>query len=364
MRSRGFQRGSAGCGTALLPAQEQARLLHMTSLAGYKQLKFSVMATTLSLVATGSSILWCLDGSVSALPFALGGAAGLAYQYILQRRIDAVAGGVGPTKARPLAARHTQRSATQHSPGMACVQSLEEQPACRRSAYLAEQLARCTSVRRSLPASTCSPAPACEGGRQPSEAAVARRQVRSGRTLQRLVSSGPLRILLAAAAAVASLWGLEQASVNLGAVALPASGPDQVRAGAVHRHSVVAHRGGPALAQQPRQHSRCQVSGPPALTEPRAARWPGRASAARVGRSSPAPAEALPRRACAAGAPPGLHDGRLHGAADGGGRPGILPDRPARFQGARQQALTQRGSQRPSGQLTRPLASRCICTTL
>ena len=87
--------------TASVPVQEQARLLHMTSLAGYKQLKDSVLATTLSLVATGTVTLWGLSGSQCSVPFALGGVAGLAYQYLLQRRIDAVGGATGPQQARP-----------------------------------------------------------------------------------------------------------------------------------------------------------------------------------------------------------------------------------------------------------------------
>ena len=71
----------------------------MTSLAGYKQLQISVLATTLGLVAFGSLTLFCLDSGASALPFAVGGSAGLAYQWLLQRRVDSIGSNVGPQQA-------------------------------------------------------------------------------------------------------------------------------------------------------------------------------------------------------------------------------------------------------------------------
>ena len=63
-----------------------------------------------------SSRLFCLDSGASSFPFAVGGSAGLPYQWLLQHRVDSIGSNVGPQQVCSLQpASATQ--VTRHSVG-------------------------------------------------------------------------------------------------------------------------------------------------------------------------------------------------------------------------------------------------------
>jgi hypothetical protein len=69
--------------------QEQAAALHALSLADYSHLKVRLLLTTALLTLGGSGIAAVWQGLDAAIPFAVGGTAGLVYQLLLQLGADA-----------------------------------------------------------------------------------------------------------------------------------------------------------------------------------------------------------------------------------------------------------------------------------
>lgn len=64
--------------------QAQAAQLYRMNMAQYRQLKAQLVAATAVLVGLGSGMAYAAGGRDLALPFALGGASGVLYQYMLQ----------------------------------------------------------------------------------------------------------------------------------------------------------------------------------------------------------------------------------------------------------------------------------------
>eukprot|EP00878_Enallax_costatus_P015731 GHUV01016482.1.p2 GENE.GHUV01016482.1~~GHUV01016482.1.p2 ORF type:complete len:171 (+),score=80.62 GHUV01016482.1:1567-2079(+) len=72
--------------------QEQAAALHSMSMSEYGSLKARLLATTALLTLGGSGVAALASGLDAAVPFALGGCAGLLYQLLLQLGADAAVG--------------------------------------------------------------------------------------------------------------------------------------------------------------------------------------------------------------------------------------------------------------------------------
>lgn len=70
--------------------QEQAAHLYSLNMQQYSELKGQLLAATAVLVALGSALAYAAGGRDLALPFALGGASGMLYQYMLQASAGAV----------------------------------------------------------------------------------------------------------------------------------------------------------------------------------------------------------------------------------------------------------------------------------
>lgn len=70
--------------------QDQAAALHAMGMMGYRELKGRLMNTTAFLVACGSLIAFSAGGPEAAYPFAVGGAAALGYQWLLQQSVDSI----------------------------------------------------------------------------------------------------------------------------------------------------------------------------------------------------------------------------------------------------------------------------------
>ncbi|EFN54594.1 hypothetical protein CHLNCDRAFT_135440 [Chlorella variabilis] len=73
------------------PPDEQAAHLYSLNMQQYSELKGQLLAATAVLVALGSALAYAAGGRDLALPFALGGASGMLYQYMLQASAGAVA---------------------------------------------------------------------------------------------------------------------------------------------------------------------------------------------------------------------------------------------------------------------------------
>ncbi|GBF87634.1 hypothetical protein Rsub_00345 [Raphidocelis subcapitata] len=73
---------------ARILTKEQAAALRIASLSDYSDLKQRLLLATALLAAGGSGIAALASGPAAAVPFALGGCAGLAYQYLLQVGAD------------------------------------------------------------------------------------------------------------------------------------------------------------------------------------------------------------------------------------------------------------------------------------
>ncbi len=83
----------------LLPfLQAQAAQLYRLNMTQYRQLKAQLVAATAVLVGLGSGMAYAAGGRDLALPFALGGASGVLYQYMLQVRGPCF-GGCGPLQS-------------------------------------------------------------------------------------------------------------------------------------------------------------------------------------------------------------------------------------------------------------------------
>jgi hypothetical protein len=76
--------------------QEQAAALYRLNMEQYTSLKGQLLAATAVLVGLGSALAYAAGGRDLALPFALGGASGMLYQYMLQAAADSVGTGGTP----------------------------------------------------------------------------------------------------------------------------------------------------------------------------------------------------------------------------------------------------------------------------
>lgn len=71
---------------AVVVSQERAAALYSLSMQQYGALKAQLVGATAVLVGLGSGLAYAAGGRDLALPFALGGASGMLYQYMLQAR--------------------------------------------------------------------------------------------------------------------------------------------------------------------------------------------------------------------------------------------------------------------------------------
>ncbi|KAL4427631.1 hypothetical protein ABPG75_001720 [Micractinium tetrahymenae] len=78
---------------AVVVSKAQAAQLYRLNMAQYRQLKAQLVAATAVLVGLGSGLAYAAGGRDLALPFALGGASGVLYQYMLQAAVDGVGSG-------------------------------------------------------------------------------------------------------------------------------------------------------------------------------------------------------------------------------------------------------------------------------
>jgi hypothetical protein len=90
--------------------QEQAAVLQAMSLADYSALKSRLLLTTALLTLGGSGVAAIASGVDAAVPFAIGGMAGLLYQLLLQLGADAAVGTAG-TKPEAAAAQQGRGAA-------------------------------------------------------------------------------------------------------------------------------------------------------------------------------------------------------------------------------------------------------------
>lgn len=79
--------------SAVVVTKAQAAQLYRMNMAQYRQLKAQLVAATAVLVGLGSGMAYAAGGRDLALPFALGGASGVLYQYMLQVAVDSVGSG-------------------------------------------------------------------------------------------------------------------------------------------------------------------------------------------------------------------------------------------------------------------------------
>lgn len=79
--------------SAVIVTKAQAAQLYRLNMAQYRQLKAQLVAATAVLVGLGSGLAYAAGGRDLALPFALGGASGVLYQYMLQVAADSVGSG-------------------------------------------------------------------------------------------------------------------------------------------------------------------------------------------------------------------------------------------------------------------------------
>lgn len=77
--------------------KEQATTLHALNMDAYQDLKKRLLTTTALLTAGGAGVAGLAAGLDGAVPFALGGLAGVAYQWLLQQSVD----GIVATTATP-----------------------------------------------------------------------------------------------------------------------------------------------------------------------------------------------------------------------------------------------------------------------
>lgn len=86
---------------AVVLSREEAARLRSWSMQQYSTLKGQLLAVTGALVTLGTGATFVAAGPELALPFALGGTSSLAYQYLLQRRVDGVAASTAPLDPPP-----------------------------------------------------------------------------------------------------------------------------------------------------------------------------------------------------------------------------------------------------------------------
>ena len=103
--------------SSVVLTKEQASQLREWSLQQYSEMKSTLLGATAALVALGTGATLVVSGADLALPFAFGGVSSLAYQYLLQRRVDGVASGAG-SRAGAAAVREPKASEVQPGPGL------------------------------------------------------------------------------------------------------------------------------------------------------------------------------------------------------------------------------------------------------
>jgi hypothetical protein len=76
--------------SAVVLTKEQANALHAMGMLDYWELKHRLTTTTVGLVFAGSLIAFAAGGLDAAYPFAIGGCAGISYQWLLQQSVDSL----------------------------------------------------------------------------------------------------------------------------------------------------------------------------------------------------------------------------------------------------------------------------------
>ncbi|KAI8473164.1 MAG: hypothetical protein J3K34DRAFT_519180 [Monoraphidium minutum] len=109
--------------TARILTKEQAAALRSAGLSEYSDLKQRLLLATALLTAGGSGIAALASGAAAAVPFALGGCAGLVYQYLLQVGADSAvpppAAGDAAAAQQPPTAASTAAAAAAAGPAPA-----------------------------------------------------------------------------------------------------------------------------------------------------------------------------------------------------------------------------------------------------
>jgi hypothetical protein len=104
--------------SSVVLSKEQASQLREWNLQQYSEMKTTLLGATASLVAFGTTVTYIASGADLALPFAFGGVSSLAYQYLLQKRVDGVSSGGSGASMLKLP-RETKESEVQPGPGLA-----------------------------------------------------------------------------------------------------------------------------------------------------------------------------------------------------------------------------------------------------
>jgi hypothetical protein len=107
--------------SSIVLSKEQAAQLREWNLQQYSEMKSTLLGATAGLVALGTGATFIVSGADLALPFAFGGVSSLAYQYLLQRRVDGVASGSSSSGRGVSTAlqREPKASEVQPGPGLA-----------------------------------------------------------------------------------------------------------------------------------------------------------------------------------------------------------------------------------------------------
>lgn len=79
---------------AMILTRDQASRLHTVNMQEYEKLKSKLLLTTATLASGGSAGVLAFGGTELAVPFAMGGLAGVVYQIILQKNVDKVGAGL------------------------------------------------------------------------------------------------------------------------------------------------------------------------------------------------------------------------------------------------------------------------------
>jgi hypothetical protein len=103
--------------SSVVLTKEQASQLREWNLQQYSEMKTTLLGATAGLVALGSAGTYLISGADLALPFAFGGVSSLAYQYLLQRRVDGVTSGASASTAAAAAAVRKEPKASEVEPG-------------------------------------------------------------------------------------------------------------------------------------------------------------------------------------------------------------------------------------------------------
>jgi hypothetical protein len=182
----------SSCCRRAVVVQEQAAALKSMGLSDYESMKARLLVATALLTAGGSGVAALTAGPDAAVPFALGGMAGLMYQLLLQLGADAAVAQAAATSPGPVDSAPGSMTTTGSSAGMsAAVSSFSAAAARSRGAQ--------------VPAGAMSPQflaePVSQGDIQ-------------GRLL-RTMGSAPFRLLALSTAALAGIWLVQDGDTGM-----------------------------------------------------------------------------------------------------------------------------------------------------